>query len=118
MGYMRHHAIVVTSWKPELLAEAHAKAREIAGALVSPIVEGVTNGYASFLIAPDGSNEGWEDSDRGDAQRAAFLTWADAQRYSDVSTALDWVEVQFGDGERETRIVNDSDAARRAQEKP
>jgi hypothetical protein len=105
---MRHHAIVVTSWKDDLLEQAHAKAVEL-GMSVSAITDPVTNDYRSFLVAPDGSKEGWDTSDKGDVARAAFIEWLDAQRYEDRSTALNWVVVQFGDDERETRIIRDSD---------
>ncbi|AIK69270.1 hypothetical protein PBI_MINERVA_61 [Mycobacterium phage Minerva] len=112
MGYMRHHAIVVTSWDQKLLAEAHAKAVEL-GACVSPLVDGRINMYQSFLVAPDGSKEGWDTSDEGDAQREALVEWLDAQCYDDDSTCLSWVEVQFGDEELHTCIVADSDERRR-----
>lgn len=112
MGYMRHHAIVVTSWKGELLKRAHKAAVEL-GMSVSGITDEVTNGYRSFLIAPDGSKEGWTTSDNGDAQRAQLLDWLDAQRYDDDSTPLEWVVVQFGDDDLNTRIVIDSDQRRR-----
>lgn len=112
MGYMRHHAIVVTSWKEDLLKQAHDKALELEMS-VSNITDVVTNCYQSFLIAPDGSKEGWDESDKGDENRREFIEWADGQRYDDDSTALSWVEVQFGDEELETVIVADSDARRR-----
>lgn len=108
MGYMRHHAIVVTSWKTELLEQAHAKAVEL-GMSVSDVTSEGVNGYRSFLIAPDGSKEGWDKSERGDEQRAALIEWLDDQRYEDRSTALDWVVVQFGDGDQETLVIRDSD---------
>jgi hypothetical protein len=108
MGYMRHHAIIVTSWKRELLEQAHARAVEL-GMSVSEVTGEVTNSYRSFLVAPDGSKEGWDTSDQGDAARAALVEWLDDQRYEDRSTSLNWVEVQFGDDNRETRIVRDSD---------
>ncbi len=119
MGYMRHHAIVVTSWKQELLEQAHAKATELGQRnpevppkrlwQVSEITPESTNCYRSFLVAPDGSKEGWDTSDAADAARAEFVQWLDEQRYEDRSTALDWVVVQFGDENRETRIIRDSD---------
>ncbi len=112
MGYMRHHAIVVTSWNLELLASAHATAVGL-GMSVTNITDQVTNGYQSFLVAPDGSKEGWGHSTEGDCRRAAFIDWLDAQRYEDDSTPLGWVEVQFADEEKETRIVRDSDEHQR-----
>lgn len=106
MGYMRHHAIIVTSFDDELLEQAHAKATEL-GMSTSPILGEVTNGYRTFLVGPDGSKEGWDESDRGDLRRAAFVGWLNQQRHEDESSNLDWVEVQYGDDDLETRIVND-----------
>jgi hypothetical protein len=90
MGYIRHHAIVVTSWKKELLEEAHAKAVEL-GMSVSDVTAEVTNGYRSFFVAPDGSKEGWGTSDRGDENRTALIEW-----FKDKAGYLDWVEVSYG----------------------
>jgi len=108
MGYMRHHAIVVTSWKTALLNEAWLRAKEL-GMSVTNITDEVTNGYRSFLIAPDGSKEGWDTSDKGDTNRNRIIEWLDAQRYEDGSTSIGWVEVQFADDDADTRIVRDSD---------
>lgn len=118
MGYMRHHAIVVSGWKDEAVQAAHDKAVEMlreaevespwaAGryeALVSPILQGVTNGYSSFAIVPDGSKEWWVDSDSVEQARRDFIRWLrDADGY------LSWVEVQFGDDERQTLVTAHSD---------
>jgi hypothetical protein len=108
MGYMRHHAIIVTSWDKPLLKSAYAKANEL-GMLVTNIVEDTVNSYGSFLVAPDGSKEGWEESLLGETRRAMLIRWLDAQRYDDDSTMIDWVEVQYGDDEHQTLIVRDSD---------
>lgn len=108
MGYMRHHAIVVTSSAPELIKAAYTRAVEL-GMSVTGMTPEVINGYSSFLVAPDGSKEGWAESDAGDLRRDQFTAWLDGQRYADDSTSLGWVEVQFDDDEHETAIVRDSD---------
>jgi hypothetical protein len=107
MGYMRHHAIIVTSSDDRLLNAAHAESIRL-GAAVSGVICSPINGYRSFLIAPDGSKEGWSQSDEGDTQRAAWIAWADDQRYSDGTSSLDWVEIQFADDEGDTRRTADS----------
>lgn len=97
MGYMRHHAIIVTSWS-ERIIEAHQKALEIFGDWeVTPIQRTRVNVYDTFFIGPDGSKEGWEDSDAGDRRRDEFVAWLDTQRYDDHSTWLKWAVVQYGD---------------------
>lgn len=118
MGYMCHHAVLVTSWDRKLTELARNKAIELAPEgepwspnvdfkdLVSPIVGSVVNGYSSFFIAPDGSKEGWETSDQGDAWRAAFTKWCDGQRYDDNSSSLTWALVQFGDENGDDKILD------------
>lgn len=108
MGYMRHHAIIVTSSDKESLATARGVANGLFGT-VSEIVPSITNGYASFLVAPDGSKDGWNDSELGDGARDAFVNWLDTQRFADGSTLLNWVEVQYGDDEGDTHVVRHSE---------
>lgn len=125
MGYMRHHAILVTSWKikhdtvteaPNLKL-AHKKAREIFGKTVTPIIKSPVNGYGTFMVAPDGSKEGWTDSAAGDDRRAAFIKWLDEHRYDDGSSSFDWVEVQYGDDEGATFVVAHNDEEHRQKAK-
>lgn len=117
MGYMVHHAILVTTFDEQAAKVAHKKASEIFDRLVSGITgisESLVNGYHSFAIFPDGSKDGWEDSDEGDEHRAAFVAWLETQQYEDRSSRYDWVEVQYGDDNGKTMIINDSDAWQRS----
>lgn len=107
MGTIRHHAIVVTSHDLDHLKEAHAKAVELFAteyflfggsvASVSEITQ-ATQGYASFVIAPDGSKEFWEHSDHADKGREAFVVYLNGERHADpsMSSGLAWAEAQFG----------------------
>ena len=95
MGYMRHHAIIVSSWDKKSISLAHEKARELFFNL-SDLIPSIANGYQSFLIPPDGSKEGWEESDKGDGQRAIFCDWLTTQ-VEDGAIFLSWVEIQYGD---------------------
>ena len=113
MGYMRHHTIVVTSWDEKILATAHAEAYRIFDATVSEIVLSPVNGYVSFFVAPDGSKEGWDSSDTGDAKRAEFIAWLRTQVYEDGSSSLTWFEAFYGDDDRECAVEHhnwDADA--------
>ncbi|MFA5772741.1 MAG: hypothetical protein WC974_08445 [Thermoplasmata archaeon] len=109
MGYNRHNAIIVTSYDEKKITEAQQKAETILSDLVSPIIESRCNNFMTFFVAPDGSKEGWSDSDIGDIQRNLFTKWLDEQRYDDNSTSIDWVEVQYGDDNYETKIIRDGD---------
>ena len=106
MGYLRPTAIIVSGSYGDWIGLAHDQARTIfadheLGQLVSGIVAGVANSERSFLVAWDGSKEGWEPSDRGDEARAQFVAWLREQAYEDNSSPLDWVEVQYGGDDRE-----------------
>ena len=108
MGYMRHHAIVVTGpydYSSDHLGEAHAKAEELIPCLVSEIVRSRINGYGSFFIAPDGSKEGWDASDEGDSQRKAFIDWL-----RESESWVSWALVQYGDDDGESLVADHSDA--------
>jgi hypothetical protein len=113
MGYIRHHAILVTSYNHDAAHMAHEQARTIFGPLVSEVKRSIINIFFSFAIFPDGSNEGWDDSEQGDTNRTLFKYWLNEQCFEDKSSPYAWVEVQYGDDNRETRIVDDSDAIRR-----
>lgn len=112
MGYLLHHAIIVTSSSRELLVTAHATAFAC-GCCVSNIVNGKTNNQGSFLIAPDGSKEGWSESHDGDRARNRFVEWADAQRYADGSSSLDWSEIVVGGDDNDSYVVRHQGQMRR-----
>lgn len=115
MGYMRHHAIVVTGCddlpsRPGLMSEAHKKATGLFnGAMVSMLSIPTTNSYQSFAVFPDGSKEGWFESEDGNKARNTFIKFLKSLQYYDRSSPLDWVEVQFGDSDKETVVTHHSD---------
>ena len=112
MGYNVEHAIVVTSWDKKLLAKAHKKANAIFPHVSEP-VDHVSNGGASFLVPPDGSKEGWYESNDGNKRRAQFVEWLNKQRYDDGSTSLRWIEVLYADDEHRAEICShDGDPSR------
>lgn len=112
MGYMRHNAILVTSYDEERIQTAHMQAIALQ-MNASEIGRTHVNGYCHFTILPDGSKEGWEDSDEGDRQRDAFVAWLDGQRLDDGVSPFAWAEVQYGDDEGKTLIVRHSDEEHR-----
>lgn len=98
MGHVCHNAIVVTSFQDETIKAARAKAVEL-GCPATEIVRSNVNAYYTFLIAPDGSKEGWADSEEGDRRRSEFRDWTRSVRYEDDSSPLEWVEVSYGSDE-------------------
>ena len=105
MGYIRHNAIVVTSWKREAVEAAVAEARRIGLEVIGPSAE-VINGYSSALICPDGSKEGWWDSSEGDEKRAMFREWTETLRHEDGSSPLEWCEVAYGNDDRNATVCH------------
>lgn len=93
MGYTAHDAIVVTSFRKSDAERARAKAVEV-GLPVSDLVGSPMNGWQSFLIAPDGSKEGWPDSNEGDERRGLWLAWARDAQNEDVW--IHFVGVKYG----------------------
>lgn len=104
MGYIKHNAIIVTHWQKDRVETAHSMAINIFSAafekqfgtkngkcLIGNIQEGIINSQFTFLIAPDGSKEGWDTSKMGDEARASYLNWL-----RDNSLLIDYIEVQFG----------------------
>lgn len=104
MGYIRHNAIVVTSWNDEAIEAAAEEAYALGLQVLGPS-DGAINGYRSLLICPDGSKEGWEDSDAGDRQRKQFRHWLNTRRYEDGSSNLEWVEVAYGSDDGDAQVV-------------
>ena len=116
MGYIKHHTIVVTHWDDKKVLETREKAVEIfkenfsndlhcdGDLLVSPVIYGLTNGYCSFFIAPDGSKEGWGTSDSGNNARKEFLDWLKKE-----DNYCDYIEVVFGGDDDREGVIRSKD---------
>ena len=115
MGYMRYHAILVSSWDEKRVQHCHEMAEAIFKdvAPVSEIKTSFVNGDLSFAIFPDASKEGWDHSDRGDNARAAFLRFIRAhskvyEGEENMTWYVKWAEVQFGDEDRHDALLRSS----------
>lgn len=109
MGYIQHHAIIVTDWNKEGIDKAYGKAKEVfvrGGEIscISPIIEGAANSQYTFMIAPDGSKEGWATSDNYDLARSEFLDWLNSS-----NLYCDYVEITFGGDYNQANIVRHKD---------
>ena len=104
MGYMKHDAIVVTSWNSDAIEDAATKARECGLEALGP--SGVaTNGIRTLLVCPDGSKEGWGESDAFDAKRAKYLEYLNGVRYEDNSSCLSWVALAYSSDDGAAEIT-------------
>ena len=106
MGYIRHHAIVVTgTWVEARALRAivynilsDQDGPEIVYLPVSSLMESQVNGHVSFVVGPDGSNEFKDASAIGNALRDRIIR---ALRDSRTS----WTEVQYGDDEGQNIVL-------------
>jgi len=114
MGYMRHHAIIITgSDYPEskkLIKKVHRMSKDRAidyigtSKIVSPLIYSPINGYISFFIAPDGSKEGWQSSELGNSMRDGIIDFIDSFAYGDGSSCISYTEVFYGDEGRKSKV--------------
>lgn len=95
MGSIRHHSIVVTSHNKALITAAHQNALGLM-LHVSGLVTSSINGFYSFFVAPDGSKEGWPDSDLGDIKRKELTDYLDSLKYEDGSSSISYCEIFYG----------------------
>jgi hypothetical protein len=104
MGYIRHDAIIVTGWEDVVVEAAAAMAGELGLLVIGPSVA-TMNYYRTFLVCPDGSKEGWNQSDDFDAKRAEFLRYLNSVRNEDYSNLLEWAAVSYGSDDGEAKVV-------------
>jgi hypothetical protein len=105
MGYIKHHGIAVTSYGKDI-CKAHKKAKKIFGDRTSEILNSEMNNYQSFFIAPDGSKEGWEESNAGDNQRKSFVKWVNKQAFKDGSNSISFCEFFYGEDNGDSQVEN------------
>lgn len=118
MGIVIHHAFVVTASYRQEADEgngghwadvAHAEATRLLGDLVTPVIDGGLNNVRSFAVLPDGSKEGWAESDEVEAGRARLGDWLRGQAYEDGSSPLSWVLVEWGPDTDRPSVVRSSE---------
>lgn len=92
MGTTQHHAIVVTASSLEQAHDLHRRASEIfSEQSLTRVHLAPHNGYASFVVLPDGSKEGWLPSNEYDEKRRKFVEILRKRSY------CFWAEVTFGE---------------------
>jgi hypothetical protein len=114
MGYIRNETMVVSGWDAARVLRAHGAASAIfdshkIGRLVSGLVQHLTNGGAAFFISPDGSKEGWHDSDLGDAARKEFIAWLRTDEARKLY--LDWALIVLGGDDGEFTVTQSPQAS-------
>jgi hypothetical protein len=101
MGYVKHHAMIVTHWDRGDINDAHRFAT-LTNLNPTPIVESPSNRYLSFFIPPDGSKEGWSQSNEGDEDRSRFKRFLRKRHMH-----MDWTEIAYGGDDVISSIEDD-----------
>lgn len=90
MGTIIHHAIVATTWVEH---SDFCELVELVGDRGKCWVSDTgMNGYLTFVLAPDGSKEGWEESNIGDDLRDEVVEWLSQDGFY-----CSWCEVAMGE---------------------
>jgi hypothetical protein len=106
MGDIAHDAVIVTAAGYAMRGEASgiaspdvAEFRDLMPERYRHLVFGpipaAMNDYMTYVFAPDGSKEGWSDSDAVDELRERFISLF-SETYEDGSSPFDIVHVRFG----------------------
>ena len=100
MGIINHNAIIATTWSYEKASELQSWIdRELSVEHKSLItcLESSVNTYTTFVLGPDGSKEGWPESDQADELRARLIKRLSLDDYEDGSSPWNFVEVGYGE---------------------
>jgi hypothetical protein len=116
MGRVMHHTLIVTAEGPiadqlGLIAAAGAFKQDLpddwARLIVGP-VRSLKEDYVTWTFLPDGSKEGWPESDAGGRFRQQFADLF-AFRYDDGSTPIKVLLVGHGEGLSGAEVTEVSD---------
>lgn len=94
MGLIQHHALVAITWDQKSFECIVAQINERTDCDQFLLNVTKINAYYTIIIPPDGSKEGWEESDAGDARRDWLLKII---AESEHAGRWDWIEVEFGE---------------------
>ncbi len=100
MGYIKHDCVIAVVYDADTSKVEDFRERmpeHIQGYLLGP-ARGV-NGHDTFCFAPDGSKEGWSESDEAEKWREDFLDFVrDKCQYPDI------VHLQLGGDDHKTIV--------------
>lgn len=101
MGYIRHHAMIITDCDLEKIRDIHRFAT-LCSLNPTSIMDSPVNGYRTFFIPPDGSKEGWEPSNEGDEERKRFKQFIRKRH-----PYCDWTEISYGGCDGHSQVEDD-----------
>lgn len=101
MGFIRHHAMIVTDWDTDRIQDLHRFAT-LCNLNPTPIMDSPYNGFRTFFIPPDGSKEGWQHSHDGDEERRRFKQFIRKRH-----PYCDWTEISYGGDDGHSQVEDD-----------
>ena len=105
MGCINHNVIIATTWNKEV-ADAFEKwysnenemwDTEKVKKLFCRTDCLKINGFITFFFGPDGSKEGWKESEDSDIMRRIIIERFVLDNYSDGGSPWAWIEVGYGE---------------------
>lgn len=91
MSVTQHHVVVATTsnegWVKDLKDWISKQPPDLRTLCTSPFPS-LVNGYWTVIMIPDGSNEGWPQSEAGNYLRSRFI---------DQLKGWDWIEIGYGE---------------------
>jgi uncharacterized phage infection (PIP) family protein YhgE len=108
MGLIQHKVLIVTGYDVNYFGEgmhfdnALKKAKSLFPELMSNVIKSEINEYQTFMIAPDGSKEGWTLSDETDKKLDEMVAYlrTTACKFHDGSSCLNWFLASYGEAGR------------------
>lgn len=115
MGVVNHNAVIATIEDYPALDSHYAVVIEWISSLTHTeqqlflVGRGWVNGSRTIVLIPDGSKEGWAESDRGNDLRKRFIERLREDDFEDGSCPWRYVEIGFGEfGQAVLRGNNDN----------
>ena len=98
MGAINHNLLAATSCIQEVIQGLEDWISQLSPREQRLItsVDGLFGWYRTFLVIPDGSKEGWDESDFTDSLRQRFIARLEKDNYED-SSPWAWVEIGWGE---------------------
>ena len=94
MGTIQHNAVIATTWDEKEIRRLKKWISSLPKSWqgLFTVSSGVVNDYQTITMSPDGSKEGWSDSEMGDELRERFIA-----EINSPESHWEFVEVSFGE---------------------
>ncbi len=103
MSLIQHHAIIATTWDEEVFNQVCSKIEKEKLNDYFLFHRANVNGYCTILCPPDGSKEGWNESDEGDKRRKWFMELLKATHHWSI------VYVTYGELDTSYLVFNEEE---------